>query len=235
MSLYTISDLHLPLGIDKPMDIFGKSWDNYVERIYENWQAAVKPEDTVVLGGDFSWATYLDESYKDFEFLHGLNGRKILLKGNHDYWWSTLNKLCEFTKKHGFSDVFFLQNNVFTAENIAICGTRGWSLDISAPDDKKIYERELIRLRLSIESAKQTDCEDIYVFTHYPPVTCQIQRTRFHEILKEYGVKKCIYGHLHGASHKTAFEGETDGVEYILSSADYLEFSPILLRSGENE
>ena len=230
MSLFTISDLHLPLGIDKPMDVFGKGWDNYVNRIYENWQKNVGDDDTVVLGGDFSWATYLDQSYKDFEFLHSLSGRKILLKGNHDYWWITMNKLGEFIKKSGFDNIYFLQNNVYTCGETAICGTRGWSLDISAPDDKKIYERELIRLRLSLESAVKTGCGEIYVFTHYPPVTNQLQRTRFHEILTQFGVKKCIYGHLHGASHKSAFEGETDGVEYILASADYLEFSPILLK-----
>lgn len=230
MSIFTISDLHLPLGIDKPMDIFGKKWDNYVQRIQENWQSTVKENDTVILGGDFSWATYLSQSYKDFEFLHDLNGKKILLKGNHDYWWSTLNKLNEFTKTNGFSDVSFLQNNVFTAENIAICGTRGWTLDISSPDDKKIYERELIRLRLSIEEALKADCEEIYVFTHYPPVTNQIPTTRFHGILKEYGIKKCIYGHLHGASHMTALTGLHNEIEYILASADYIEFMPILLK-----
>ena len=141
MSIFTISDLHLPLGIDKPMDIFGKKWDNYVQRIQDNWQSRVKENDTVILGGDFSWATYLSQSCKDFEFLHNLNGKKILLKGNHDYWWSTLNKLNEFTKVNGFSDVSFLQNNVFVSENIAICGTRGWALDLSSPDDKK-FTRE---------------------------------------------------------------------------------------------
>ncbi len=229
--IYTISDLHLPLGIDKPMDIFGRRWENYVERIRENWLNKISPEDTVVLGGDFSWATYLEESKKDFEFLEELPGTKILLKGNHDYWWTTASKLTQFTEKEGFISVKFLHNNSYKVEDMGICGTRGWSLDsMNSEEDKKIYARELIRLRISLDDAKNKGCENLLVFTHYPPVTKPMQQTEFHKILREYGVKKCIYGHLHGISHSAAFTGFEDDVEYILASGDYLGFEPLAIK-----
>ena len=123
MALYAIADLHLPLGIDKPMDIFGKKWQNYVERLKENWQRIVKEDDVVVIPGDFSWATYLEEATKDFEFLHSLNGKKLILKGNHDYWWTTKAKLDKFVQEHGFDDIEFIHNNSYMYENTAICGS----------------------------------------------------------------------------------------------------------------
>ena len=230
MALYTISDLHLPLGIDKPMDIFGYGWTNYVQRIEENWQNTVKENDTVVLGGDFSWATYLEETQKDFEFLHNLNGRKILLKGNHDYWWSTVNKMNNYFLEQNFDDISILQNNSFMYENIGICGTRGWTMDVSSEENKKIYERELIRLRMSLDDAIKKDCEKIFVFLHYPPITQNAYATSFHNLMKEYPVTKCIYGHLHSQSHAFAAEGVYDGIEYILASADYVKFMPINLQ-----
>ena len=230
MIIYTISDLHLPLGIDKPMDIFGHRWENYVEKIEYNWKNTVKDDDIVVLGGDFSWATYLEESEKDFAFLHALPGKKILLKGNHDYWWTTHAKLKKFVEEKDFSSVAFLHNNSFIIGNIGICGTRGWSLDsITSAEDKKIYDRELLRLKLSISDAKAKGAERIFVFTHFPPVTEQLQSTAFHKILAEEKVEKCIYGHLHGISHKNAFEGIIDVVEYTLASGDYTGFELIKL------
>ena len=228
MALYTIGDLHLPLGIDKPMDVFGKAWENYVERLKDNWQAVVKKEDTVVIVGDFSWATYLEQSYKDFEFLHSLNGKKILLKGNHDYWWTTKNKLDKFIKDNNFSDIEFLQNNSYVYEGIAICGTRGWlhpAWESFNETDKKIFEREVIRLELSLESA--ADCEEIYVFTHYPPISMQRESNAFRDMMKKYNVKKCFYGHLHAAAQHNAFCGIADDIEYNLVAADYLKFSPM--------
>ncbi len=228
MALYTIGDLHLPLGIDKPMDVFGKAWENYVQRLKDNWQALVKKEDTVVIVGDFSWATYLEQSYKDFEFLHSLNGKKILLKGNHDYWWTTKNKLDKFIKDNNFSDIEFLQNNSYVYDGIAICGTRGWlhpAWESFNETDKKIFEREVIRLELSLESA--ADCEEIYVFTHYPPISMQKENNAFRDMMKKYNVKKCFYGHLHAAAHHNAFCGTADGIEYNLVAADYLKFSPM--------
>lgn len=230
MALYTIADLHLPLGIDKPMDIFGKMWENYVERLADNWQSTVQKDDTVVLPGDFSWATYLEQSERDFEYLHKLNGKKILLKGNHDYWWTTMNKLREFTAKNGFDDVEFLQNNFFMYEDIAICGTRGWihpEWDNFGEEDRKIFDREVLRLELSLRAAG--DAAEIYVFTHYPPMSVQCGSNEFTDLMKQYPVTKCIYGHLHAASHKNAVQGIIDGIEYKLVAGDYLQFQPYKL------
>lgn len=230
MALYAIADLHLPLGIDKPMDIFGKAWENYVDRLRENWQNTVKEGDTVVLAGDFSWATYLAQSAKDFEYLHKLNGRKILLKGNHDYWWTTMNKLREFMRENDFLDIDFLQNNSFMYGDIAICGTRGWihpAWDNFSAEDRKIFDREVLRLELSLQSVK--DCKEIYVFTHYPPMSTALEDNEFCAMMKKYPVTKCIYGHLHSAAHRNAVEETVDGIEYKLVSGDYVEFQPIKL------
>lgn len=230
MALYTIADLHLPLGIDKPMDIFGKAWSGYVERLEYNWQRKIQPDDTVVLPGDFSWATYLEQSERDFEFLNRLNGKKLLLKGNHDYWWTTLNKLDCFIKTKDFTNIHFLQNNSFEYDNISICGTRGWlnpSIESFSNEDKKIYEREVMRLELSLKAAKN---EEIYVFTHYPPLSPQFDENDFVRMMKKYNVTKCFYGHLHSASHKNAVNGVFDGIEYRLISADYLQFDPYCIK-----
>lgn len=231
MALYSIADLHLPLGIDKPMDIFGKNWENYVERIADNWQSKIKADDTVVLAGDFSWATYLEQSYKDFEFLNKLNGKKIILKGNHDYWWTTMNKLNEFIADNGFESVSFLQNNSYIYGDTAICGTRGWihpAWDSFGEEDEKIFNREVLRLELSLKGVKE--CGEIYVFTHYPPRSNKLEKNEFVEMMEAYPVTKCIYGHLHGAAHKNAVEGRVGNIEYKLVSADYLKFDPVLIK-----
>ena len=230
MALYTIADLHLPLGIDKPMDIFGKAWENYVERLADNWQSKVKADDVVVLPGDCSWATYLEQSEKDFDFLHRLNGSKILLKGNHDYWWTTMNKLNEFTAAHEYGDVSFLHNNSFAYNGIAICGTRGWihpAWDGFNAEDRKIYDREVQRLELSLKSAG--DAKEIFVFKHYPPISRSHADNEFTAMMKKYHVTRCIYGHLHAASHRNAVQGEVEGITYTLVSGDYLKFEPLLL------
>ena len=229
MALYAIADLHLPLGIDKPMDIFGKNWENYVERLEQNWQNTVSDGDTVVLAGDFSWATYLEESKKDFEFLERLNGRKILLKGNHDYWWSTMGKMQNFLSENGFSDIELLQNNSFTYGDISICGTRGWTVPQlgKTEEDKKIYARELIRAELSLKSAKNP--ENIIMFTHFPTVMKDFRENEMTELLRKYGVKRSVFGHIHYSGVKNAFEGAENGIEYTLVSADYREFMPVKL------
>lgn len=231
MALYAIADLHLPLGIDKPMDIFGKAWSNYVERLEENWSNKVKKDDTVVIAGDFSWATYIEQSERDFDFLNRLPGRKILLKGNHDYWWTTMNKLKEFVRSRGYTDIEFLQNNCFMYKNTAVCGTRGWLHPAWAninDDDRKIFAREVLRLELSLKCTE--GAEEIYVFTHYPPMSNKLEENDLNRMMKKYGVKKCIYGHLHSASHKNAVEGIHDGIEYILVSGDYIGFNPVLIK-----
>ena len=219
MSIYAISDLHLPLGIDKPMNIFGALWENYVERIKENWTNTVKEEDTVLLCGDFSWATYLEQSIADFDFLHTLPGKKIISKGNHDYWWTTAAKLEKFKEEKGYSDITFLHNNSILQEGVAICGARGWKSPFEKDfngEDEKIYERELIRLRLSLESGKKLS-DDIIVMLHFPPDFAVM------EIIAEFDAKMCIYGHLHTHS---GFQKRLDNENYYLVSADFLEFMP---------
>lgn len=230
MALYAIADLHLPLGVDKPMDVFGKRWENYVSRLFENWQSTVKEEDTVVLAGDFSWATYLSESEKDFEFLNSLNGKKIMLKGNHDYWWGTLNKLKEFVKEKGYDNIEFLQNNSFSYNGYSICGSRGWITPqgVLTGEDKKIYEREVIRLGLSAQTAEFPD--NIIMFTHFPPLLKDYRENEITSLFEKLGVKKAIFGHIHSVSGvKNVFEGIQNDVEYKLISADYLDFCPYKL------
>ncbi len=233
MSILTISDLHLALGIDKPMDIFGDGWKNYMQRIKENWNKTVDKCDTVVIGGDISWATYLDEAYKDFEYIENLNGRKIILKGNHDYWWESITKLTDYVKNNGFNSVSFLHNNAICVENKAICGTRGWidkSYDAFKTDDEKIYLRELMRLDMSLAAADKFDCDEKIAFLHYPPVTKSLSvNSDYLEIFKKHNVKRCFYGHIHSRSAKKAFEGEAEGVVFKLVSADYMDFTPYKL------
>lgn len=228
MALYAISDLHLPLGVDKPMDIFGTAWENYVERLHQNWQSVVKKDDVVVLPGDFSWATYISDAKKDFDLLNELNGRKILLKGNHDYWWETANKMNRFVKENGYNSISFLQNNSFEYEDKAICGTRGWPIpgDNSSDEDKKIYSREAQRLELSLSAAAE---KEKIVFMHYPPICDRFRENEFTRLFEKYNVGLCIYGHLHAKSASSALTGDIDGVKYLLVSCDYLGFMPVKL------
>ena len=227
MALYAISDLHLPLGINKPMDIFGKKWENYVDRLYENWQNTVKKEDTVVLPGDFSWATYLEESKADFDFLNSLNGKKILFKGNHDYWWTTMNKMKKFVAENGYENIEFLQNNSFDYGNISICGSRGWNTPMGnmSEDDQKIYDRELQRLDLSVKSAKNPD--NVIIFTHFPPILKDYRENAMVDFMKSNNIKSCIFGHIHSSGIRNAVEGNIDGINYTLVSCDYREFMPV--------
>lgn len=230
MALFAISDLHLPLGVDKPMDIFGKNWENYVERLRENWQSVVSEEDTVVMPGDFSWATYIDESKADFDFLCKLPGKKIILKGNHDYWWTTMNKLKEFVADNGYDNVFFLQNNSYEYGDISICGTRGWQTPQPSlsGEDKKIYDREVLRLELSIKSAKNPD--NVIVFTHFPPILKDYRENSMVDMLNKYNIKECIFGHIHSQGIKNVIEGDVQGINYSLVSCDYREFMPVKIR-----
>ena len=229
MALYTIADLHLPLGIDKPMDIFGKAWENYVERLADNWQSVVKGNDVVVLPGDFSWATYLEQSVKDFEYLHKLNGKKILLKGNHDYWWTTVTSMKKFLEENKFNNIEFLYNNAIEYENKVFVGSRGWALQ-DTENSKKMINRECQRLELSIKDAinNYDNTKEIIAFMHYPPLVKQQllenNHLEFYKVLKKYDIKKCYYGHLHGNSHKDAINGDIGGINFSLISADYLNF-----------
>lgn len=227
MAVFALGDLHLPLGINKPMNKFGKQWDNYVERIADSWQSLVGQDDTVVIPGDFSWATYIEQAERDFEYLERLNGRKIIVKGNHDYWWTTVSKMNAFCAAQGFTSIQFLNNNCYLTEQVAICGTRSWLFDPGEPHDQKVMNRELGRLRASLESAK--DAEKL-VFLHYPPRYPTGNADEVIALLQEYGVRECWYGHLHGASIRGAVQGEVNGIRYRLISADALGFCPLRIR-----
>lgn len=225
MALYAISDLHLALSGEKPMDVFGEHWFMHHEKIKHNWLSKIKAEDTVLIAGDISWSMKMVEGLKELEYIHELPGTKIMIKGNHDYWWTSVTKLNNL-----YSDMKFIQNNFFNYEEYAICGTRGWICpggDNFKEHDKKIYNRELIRLRLSLESAKKAGFKKFIVMIHYPPVNEKFEATEITSILKEYEVEKVIYGHLHGPSLKSVFEGIQEGIEYIVTSADYLDFDPV--------
>ncbi len=235
MSIYTIGDLHLSFSQNKPMNIFGDNWNGHADKIRKNWIEKVNKEDFVVLPGDFSWAMYLKDTYKDFEYLEKLPGNKILLKGNHDYWWSGLSKMNEYLKENNFNNINFLYNNSYLVENTIIAGTRGWNLTDSE-DNEKMLNRECIRLKLSLEDGvnKFGRDKEIIVFMHYPPISkagiSNGYTKKYISIMKEYGVKKCYYGHLHGTSHSEAIEGNVDGIEFYLVSSDYLDFDLVKVK-----
>lgn len=224
MSLYAIGDLHLCLGAPKPMDVFGGAWSGYMQKL-EQGLSCIGPEDTTVLLGDLSWALSLEEAAADFSWIDRIPGKKIILKGNHDYWWSTASKFYNFCGQNGFRDQLILNNNHYEYEGYAICGTRGWFFEEekSGQHDEKVFKRELIRLEASLKSAG--DLPKL-VFLHYPPrykgYVCQ----PILDLLQAYGVRRCFYGHLHSASHALAVEGLWDGIDFRLVSADKLNFAP---------
>ncbi len=229
MSIFTIADLHLALGIDKPMDVFGGRWSNYMEKLKENWISNVTEKDTVIIPGDVSWATYIDSAYEDFKFIETLPGKKIISKGNHDYWWTTSSKLNKYLMENNLNTISFMHNNAFELEGIAVCGTRGWKgpgEDDFKKDDEKIYKREIERLELSVKAALKLELPRMLVFMHYPPVTVKSPLTGFIDIMKKYDIKECYYGHLHGEGIKGAIEGEYEGIDLKLVSADHLNFKP---------
>lgn len=233
MAIYVIGDLHLSFGVDKPMNIFGDNWENHAEKIKNNWIKKVKEEDTVIIPGDFSWAMYLEESEKDFQFLNSLPGRKILSKGNHDYWWTTVTKMYKFLKEKKFENIDFLYNNSYLIEDKIIVGTRGWITNPKSEENYKILKRENDRLKISLNSGiKQFgNDKEIFAFIHYPPFFKEMvpEEINFRATLEKYNVSKCVYAHLHGDSHKEAIEGEINGISYRLASSDYLNFDLIKL------
>lgn len=224
MALYAIGDLHLCLGAPKPMDVFGGNWVGYMDKLKEGI-SVISPEDTTVLLGDLSWALDLASAREDFAWINQIPGRKIILKGNHDYWWSTASKFYKFCEENGFSDQWVLNNNHYEYNGWAICGTRGWFFEEErgSDHDEKVFKRELIRLETSLKSAG--DLPKI-VFLHYPPLYKGYRCEEIIELLNRYDVRQCFYGHLHGASHGLALEGQWDGVEYRLVAADKLNFHP---------
>ncbi|RKD22373.1 hypothetical protein SAMN02745883_00786 [Caminicella sporogenes DSM 14501] len=226
MALFAIGDLHLSFSSNKPMDVFGENWINHTEKIKNNWIKNIKGEDTILIPGDISWAMKLKEAIYDLNWINNLPGKKILIRGNHDYWWTSLSKMNSL-----FENMMFLQNNYFTYEDYAICGTRGWicpNENKFDEHDKKIYERELHRLRLSLNAAVKDGYDKFIVMTHYPPTNEKFEKSGFIEIYEEYKVEKVVYGHLHDLdSFEAGLKGVLNGVEYILTSCDYLNFNPI--------
>ncbi len=224
MALYAIGDLHLSLGADKPMDIFGGNWVGYLDKLKEGL-SIIQPEDTTVLLGDLSWALDLGEAMADFRFIDAIPGKKIILKGNHDYWWSTASKFYKFCAENGFSNQFIMNNNHYEYDGYALCGTRGWFFeeDHGSQHDEKVFRRELLRLEASLQSAG--DLQKM-VFLHYPPKYKGYECREILQLLKNYDVRRCFYGHLHGPSHALAMEGIWDGIDFKLVAADKLNFQP---------
>ena len=224
MALYAIGDLHLCLGAPKPMDVFGGRWVGYMDKLREGL-SVIGPEDTTVLLGDLSWALDLAGAKDDFQFIDSIPGRKIILKGNHDYWWSTASKFYAFCNTNQFSNQWILNNNHYVYNDWAICGTRGWFFEEerSGIHDEKVFKRELIRLEASLKSAGE---REKLVFLHYPPRYKGYECQEILDLLSKYGVRRCFYGHLHGASHDLAQEGLWNGIDFRLVSADRIQFIP---------
>jgi len=224
MALFAIGDTHLSFTANKPMDIFGTGWADHVERLKQGFEA-VQPEDTVVLCGDLSWGMSLEEAREDFRFLNALPGRKLLLKGNHDYWWNTAAKMNRFFQENGFDTFQLLHNNCGFYGDVALCGTRGWFYELDeGGQNSKVFNRELIRLETSLKAAGE---REKYCFLHYPPLYQGYRCEEIIDLLERYGVSRCYYGHLHGGSHRLAMSGKQGEVEYHLVSGDYLGFRPL--------
>lgn len=227
LALYTMADFHLSESTGKPMDIFGPVWERHSEKIAENWP--LEDGDTIIMPGDFSWAMTLEEARADFDFLARLKGNKILSKGNHDYWWSSMKKITEFTQSYG--NIGFLHNNSVEAEGFSLCGTRGWIQEPGEAADIKVLKREAERLERSILSAKN----EPIVFLHYPPICGSIYCEPIMEILIKYKIRRCFYGHLHGKSIRAAKEGIFYGTEFRLVSADHLLFTPLKITNPNSD
>ncbi len=221
MALYAIGDLHLCLGADKPMDIFGGTWVGYMDKLRQGL-SVIGPEDTTVLLGDLSWSLDLAGAREDFSFINAIPGRKIILKGNHDYWWSTAAKFYRFCQENGFENQFILNNNHYEYADIAICGTRGWFMEEDA-HNVKVLNREVMRLETSLKAAGE---KPILCFLHYPPLYQGYQCPEILAMLEKYHVERCCYGHLHGPTIRRRMEGQQGETVFSLISADYLGFTP---------
>ena len=224
MSIFAISDLHLSFGVDKPMNIF-RGWDNHTDRIRANWCRLVKDEDTVILAGDLSWGLKIEEAEEDFRFLESLPGKKLLIKGNHDLWWSTAKKMHEFLKTKNFNSIDIIFNNCAIVEGYAIAGTRGWFYDDNS--GKKVLLREAGRLESSLKAARETGLP-IITFLHYPPVYSDSVCNEIMDVLRKYNIKKVYHGHIHGLGVNNAVR-EFEGMEFCLTSCDLTDFTPVFV------
>ena len=225
MALYAIGDLHLSLASNKPMDVFGAGWTNYVERIREGFSALTE-DDVTVLCGDLSWAMGLEESLEDFRFIDALPGKKYIIKGNHDYWWNTASKMKKFFEANGLTTLEVMHNNCFLYGDVALCGTRGWFYEEDAAagsHNDKVLQRELGRLETSLKAAGE---REKICFFHYPPLCQGFRCQEIIDLMEGYGVTTCCYGHLHGPTHRFAIQGRQGNIDYKLVSADFLGFQP---------
>lgn len=236
MALFTLADLHLSFSTDKPMDVFGGSWVGYEKKLKEYWEYMVRPEDTVVIPGDISWGMSLEEACEDLSFIESLPGQKILMKGNHDYWWSSMNKLEAFLLEKNFSTLRFLHNDAIFAGGKVLCGSRGWMCeDKMTEKDEKVLRRESLRFRLSLEKGKAIAemkkeetgvLPEIICFSHYPIITAAQRENPILDVLKEFNIKRVYYGHLHNWGTKPLYE-EWEGITFTLVSSDYRSFTPV--------
>lgn len=231
MALYVIGDTHFSEGCNKPMDVFGGAWTGYRDKLVSAL-SVLQPEDVLVLAGDFSWGMSLQEALPDFHLLDSFPGKKLLIKGNHDYWWETVSKMKRFFAENAIETIDFLHNSCYFYNGAALCGTRGWFYDKNDPaaGDDKIFKRELLRLEASLKAAVDQGAREIDCFLHYPPVFAGTEVPQITEILSRYPVKRVFYGHLHGDSLRGAFSGVRNGIYYAVVSADALGFKPIQIR-----
>lgn len=242
MSVYVLGDLHLSTSVDKPMDVFGSRWQNYMERIKNNWLKIIKDEDTIIIPGDISWGLTLNEAKSDYDFIEQLPGKKVFFKGNHDLYWLTQAKMNKFISDNGYKTFTFMHNNAIEVEDFIICGTRGWyndekeSVDDLA-DNKKIIAREAQRLKMSIDKAlelKEYNLKtehkekEIIAFLHFPAVVQGYSCSEFVDELLKANIKRCYYGHLHGA-YDLPYKVSFMGIDFYLTAADYLNFVPALI------
>ncbi len=226
MSLFAIADTHLSFGTDKPMDTFD-GWQDYTARLEKNWNNLVEKDDYVIIAGDISWAMNFEQLKPDFEFINNLNGNKIISKGNHDYWWNTLTKMKKFLEENDFSTIKFLHNNAYDFEGFSVCGSRGWFFDSPEEEDEKVLNREISRIKMSLDSALN---DEKLVFLHYPPITTNDKCEKILELLTQYGIKNCYYGHLHGMAARFSVNDIVDEISFKLISADRLQFTPLLIK-----
>ena len=208
------------------MNVFGDHWDRHFDVIRENWLSMVAPEDMVLIPGDISWAMRLTDTRKDFAFLQQLPGQKLIMKGNHDYWWTTKSKMDRFLEECGFDTLTILHNNAISAEGVSLCGSRGWMFEQGQEHDKKLIAREAGRIRASLQDSARFGDQEKILFLHYPPIFMQDSIPEFFAVMQEYGVRRCYYGHIHSNGCRFAFQGEWQGVQLTMVSADYLEFMP---------
>lgn len=222
MKIFAISDLHLSFDSDKPMGVFGELWEEHYIKIEQFWREKITNDDLVLIAGDISWGMRIEEAYKDIEYIHNLPGKKVIIKGNHDYWWSSISKLNSL-----YEDIYFIQNTHYKWQDYAICGTRGWIALDGEEHNETVYKRELIRLEMSLQSAVKEGIEKKIVMMHYPPITKYNKCKEFLDILQKYEVEQVIYGHIHSSSKNICFNGIYNGIEYKCSSADIINFDPI--------